>query len=112
MSFWGYDEQHEEHEQAMYWHQVEVSHNSMKKREEMTMTFEQAKDRLIHQLDGYSDAEFSGGVCEEVKYVDSVTGDVERIHVTTDGKSPDEVVKEIDDARSALALRDGFGGHQ
>lgn len=30
MSFWGYDEQHEEHEQAMYWHQVEVSHNSMK----------------------------------------------------------------------------------
>jgi len=36
MSFWGYDEQHEQHEQAMYWHQVEVSHNSMKKREEMT----------------------------------------------------------------------------
>lgn len=49
MSFWGYDEQHEEHEQAMYWHQVEVSHNSMKKREEMTDTPQKQDIRKVVQ---------------------------------------------------------------
>tara|TARA_R110002020_G_scaffold59420_3_gene162060 strand:- start:1000 stop:1347 length:348 start_codon:yes stop_codon:yes gene_type:complete len=71
------------------------------------MTFPDAKDLMVLELDGYSDAEILDGIFVGAKYV-SREGSAEVIEFKTDGESFDDAMRKIEGATSPFQLSPDF----